>query len=427
MSEQNKLSDREIQILELVAEGLTNREIAQTLMISPNTVKAHLSNIFEKLAVASRTEATVYAIEHGIVDVPGVEEAAGHPQRLIWNQLRKYIWVLIPMILLVLLFLVTLLSNVLMPSPQSDLPGIDESSERWQERVPMPEYRSKLAAAAYNGEIYAIAGETLQGVSASVLRYSPEENIWTPLEDKPTPVSDIQAAMIGEKIYVPGGTLSDGSPTDILEIYDPRRDQWERGTALPKPLSSYALTDFEGLLYLFGGWDGEKAIPDVLIYDPASDSWRKGTPMTHPRYDAGAVSLIDKIILLGGRDEDTIFQSGEVYYPTRDVNDEKAWEAFVDLPSPRADFGVASIYDAVYVIGGETGDAHMSGGSGYILTNGAWLELPINQEYVNSESILIPLGNILVLLNPSHQDQTTEVWTYEAFYYSIYIPVVPQD
>jgi LuxR family maltose regulon positive regulatory protein len=61
------LSDREVEVLELVAEGLTNREIARRLFLSPHTVRAHTSNIYSKLNVHNRTEAVARARALGIL------------------------------------------------------------------------------------------------------------------------------------------------------------------------------------------------------------------------------------------------------------------------------------------------------------------------------------------------------------------------
>jgi len=61
------LSEREIEVLRLVAQGLTNKQIAERLIISPHTVKMHLGSIFGKLDVTSRTAATRFAIEHQLV------------------------------------------------------------------------------------------------------------------------------------------------------------------------------------------------------------------------------------------------------------------------------------------------------------------------------------------------------------------------
>lgn len=62
------LSDREIEILELVARGRTNREIADELFLSPNTIKSHVSNIYRKLDVARRPEAVARAKELAILE-----------------------------------------------------------------------------------------------------------------------------------------------------------------------------------------------------------------------------------------------------------------------------------------------------------------------------------------------------------------------
>src|SRR5262245_28469986 len=65
----SQISEREREILRLVATGATNQQIAQQLNISANTVKVHLRNIFGKIGAASRTEATLYAVRTGLVRV----------------------------------------------------------------------------------------------------------------------------------------------------------------------------------------------------------------------------------------------------------------------------------------------------------------------------------------------------------------------
>jgi DNA-binding NarL/FixJ family response regulator len=62
------LTKREREILGLVAEGLSNREIADKLVLSPETVKSHVAAILEKLNVSDRTQAAIYAVRNGLVD-----------------------------------------------------------------------------------------------------------------------------------------------------------------------------------------------------------------------------------------------------------------------------------------------------------------------------------------------------------------------
>lgn len=62
-----RLSPRELEVLSLVADGRTNREIAERLVISERTVVNHLSHIFTKTGVENRASAAAYAFRHGIV------------------------------------------------------------------------------------------------------------------------------------------------------------------------------------------------------------------------------------------------------------------------------------------------------------------------------------------------------------------------
>jgi NarL family two-component system response regulator LiaR len=68
------LTDRETDVLKLIANGLTNSQIAEKLVISENTVKGHVSNILSKLHLADRTKVAVYAWQQGIVNKNSARE-----------------------------------------------------------------------------------------------------------------------------------------------------------------------------------------------------------------------------------------------------------------------------------------------------------------------------------------------------------------
>jgi DNA-binding CsgD family transcriptional regulator len=61
------LSPRELEVLKLVAEGLTNAQVAERLFVSPRMVNAHLNSIYHKLGVGSRSAAPRCAFEHDLV------------------------------------------------------------------------------------------------------------------------------------------------------------------------------------------------------------------------------------------------------------------------------------------------------------------------------------------------------------------------
>ena len=65
---EGRLTAREIELLQFVAEGFSNREIAEELHISKNTVKYHMKNILQKMNLQNRAEAAAYAVRKGLVD-----------------------------------------------------------------------------------------------------------------------------------------------------------------------------------------------------------------------------------------------------------------------------------------------------------------------------------------------------------------------
>ena len=70
------LTERELEVLELIAQGLGNDEIARTLVVAAATVKTHVNRILSKLAIGSRVQAVVLAYESGLVR-PGVAATVG--------------------------------------------------------------------------------------------------------------------------------------------------------------------------------------------------------------------------------------------------------------------------------------------------------------------------------------------------------------
>jgi len=66
----NDLTDREVEVLRVLARGLSNREIADTLVLSPRTVQHHLASVYNKIDLRTRAGAAVFAIEHGLVPAP---------------------------------------------------------------------------------------------------------------------------------------------------------------------------------------------------------------------------------------------------------------------------------------------------------------------------------------------------------------------
>ncbi|MGB2897342.1 MAG: LuxR C-terminal-related transcriptional regulator, partial [Anaerolineales bacterium] len=315
------LTEREIEILKLVATGASNRQLAQHLHISSNTVKVHLRNIFEKLGVASRTEATLYAFQVGLVE--GVETQVATTRRSWWQ--RGWVIAGGALVLTVLALLVGGLVNQTTAPPENlvDLEQLER--DRWQELAPMPTARKGLAVAAYDGKIYAIAGETEEGVTNVVERYDPATDTWETLSPKPTAVTDVQAVVIGGEIFIPGGNEADGDVSSVLEIFDPSLETWIARAPLPEPLTRYAIVAYEGRMILFGGWNGEELIAKVYEYDPLDDTWEIIATLKEPRGDARAVVSGNQIYLLGGHDNDHLLKNLDLYIASAEVNGASRW------------------------------------------------------------------------------------------------------
>ena len=358
MTEKRELTDREREILELVATGASNRQIAQQLHISSNTVKVHLRNIFEKLGVSSRTEATLYAVRNGLVEVEGAQlEGSGSvsesPSRA--AQIMSQPWIILVLSIVILVLISFLVLRLIQSSREPDSTFVDVAQlERWTELAHMPTARSELALAAYEGQIYAIAGKTTDGVTGVVERYDPQDDHWETIKtDKPAPVDGVEAVIVGGKIYIPGGRTQSGQITEVLEVFDPTNGVWEQREPLPIPVSDYALTSYEGKLYLFGGWDGNHVLGSTLIYDPDEDKWRTGEEILTPRAGATAVNSSTGILVMGGWSKDGVLDVSEVYQPAREASGAPSWMEASSIPNHLMSVKAWSFGDIIYLLGAD--------------------------------------------------------------------------
>ncbi|MGD8462567.1 MAG: kelch repeat-containing protein [Anaerolineae bacterium] len=361
MSEEpTPLSEREMELVRLVATGATNQQIARELDISVNTVKVHLRNIYAKLDVGSRTEATMVAVRQGWVDVPRTEEEEEEeegepltPRGPRPVSLAKRVSLLVAILLTTaLLFLPQFL-----PGQANDngdpIGGVfptavtSSSPDRWRTRAQMPTPRTGLAVVAFDGRIYAIGGVGNDGASAKVEIYDSQADTWSTGSAKPSPAGFVTAALVGDKIYVPGGIGVGQEHLDVLEIYDPALDDWQSGAPLPKPLAAYGLAEMDGMLYLFGGVDSGGYLNSIYRYDPAADQWEELEPMAEARGFLAAASLGERIYVVGGYDGQTEMNTTEAYDPATGT-----WTALEPMQMGRSGLALVPVRDNLYALGG---------------------------------------------------------------------------
>jgi DNA-binding CsgD family transcriptional regulator len=445
MPDTNDLSEREREILRLVASGASNKQIAHALTISTNTVKVHLRNIFTKIEVGSRTEAAMYAVRAGLVRpeaVPGEvssglsaglslgkgEATLDLPARgLAGQRLGVWGWIILAVFLVVIAaggFYLWSLREAANPPAVQASPPAPEQAPRWLQISPMPTPRKGLAVAAYENQIYAIAGETEEGVTGVVERYDPALDQWMTLSPKPAEVTEASAVVIGGRIFVPGGRLADGSSTDLLQIYDPRADAWEDGASLPEALSAYAIAPFEGRLFLFGGKNETGYLSTVYVYDPTRDEWEAGPPMSTARGYLGAAVAAGKIFVVGGYNGQEIFRKTEIFLPDRLADLENPWVAGPALPDGRYQMGVASIADIIFVLGGIGEAGSPTSVIESFSQENEWTAVEIDLPDSWSIPSLVPIETKLFLLGGEKDGVPTGLaMEYQAIY-TLMIPVI---
>jgi DNA-binding CsgD family transcriptional regulator/N-acetylneuraminic acid mutarotase len=368
-----QLSERELEILKMVATGASNQQIAHRLVISVNTVKVHLHNIFEKLEVQSRTEATRYAIQKGWVAVSGdgveAAEAPALPRRtflldaharppLAWWQ-QIYL-VFATVLALGVVFVPSIprqapIEKPILPVIYAQLPTpvpptpANASVNHWVTQAAMPTKRAGLGLVAFEGKIFAIGGvRDNNRATRSVEIYDSITNSWSEGSAKPTATANIAGVVLEGKIYVPGGCTNEGQAVNTLEIYDPKEDNWEKGATLPEVRCGYGLVAWQDHLYLFGGWDGKMFVDTIFVYSIKDRKWQVlDSLMPKPMGYVGAAVLNDTIYLVGGYDGQEEFDQTYVFEPATGN-----WQIKAPLHHERGGLGLIATANNLYAIGG---------------------------------------------------------------------------
>lgn len=389
--QEETLSERELEVLDLLIKGASNREIADTLFISPNTVKVHLRKIYTKLGVSSRTEATATALQQGLVSLPNVAmpssplaltpESGTPPSPEVAEPeaypaatppiespnltpptfpscSQRWVWIMLFSAISLALFVSLLLQlpewlaannapSTPVPTATHVTPQIVGEDNHWLTSLALPTARAGLAMAAVGLDLYAIGGETDMGISPEMFIYQPDAPAWVTGPDKPTPVADAAAAVLFGEIYVLGGRKADGTMINQVEVYSPANGAWRPAAALPQPLSGGLVLTDGSFLYLFGGWNGTTYLTDSYLYDPATDTWRPLPAMSEPRAFAAGGFLTGQLYVIGGYNEQAEIATCERFEPNA-----QTWSDCPSLITPRGGGGAAVIINQLYVFGG---------------------------------------------------------------------------
>lgn len=446
MVDEVELSEREIEIVKLVATGASNKEIAKTLVISPNTVKVHLRNIFSKLGVLSRTEATMTAIRMGWVEAPGTqaqklddEESLQQLNESLSQNLRlaeqtehlkkrnKIIgFVAFSLILVLVGFIVTRELFFQSNSPPAIDPAVIEqlSSDRWTAIENLPVGLSNMGFVRFENKFYLFGGEDPSGVKDEVWIYSIDGNQWTLGEKLPEKLKNFQAINLGEKIYIPGGIGEENQYANSLWIFDPRSNAWKKGKEIPMEIGAYSSVAYEGKIYLFGGYDGENYLDSILMFDPEVNEWeRYGTMPTAVAFSS-AVVLGGQIHIFGGMNNSGVLDNHYVYYPLRENSSEQTWDQSEKLPEPRSGMNSIVLADMVYLAGGENEVEEILPPIQYLPQKDSWVAIDLPPVDIGHGPAVLPYETRLYVIGGLNSEgYSNQALVYQAVY-TILVPVV---
>ncbi len=402
INETQQLSERERQILYLVASGRSNQQIANELGISINTVKVHLRNVFGKIGAASRTEASMYAVRTGIItvdravatpasvvgDEPPVPDVGAAPVQQIPDAAPALLEddanleavvpsqavepSLTPPSLIVE-------SSVTLPSPTVEPPPltlpspVDVSDPQQTVVAPAVEHAPEQAKASSSRRsmhlfplvIISLLVVTLAGLAVAWFLPSNDPvndqtqagdtasinlSRWRELAAIPTSRAGFAMATVDEQLFVMAGENETGV-LNTVQRYDPRSEEWVELAQKPTPVADVRTGKLGDKLYIPGGRrsaDPKDISAAFERYDPRTDSWEKLADLPQPRSGYALAALEGKLYVFGGWDGTAYRDEVFAYDPGAN-----SWSELEAMPTARAFADAAVIESSIFVVGGE--------------------------------------------------------------------------
>lgn len=219
----------------------------------------------------------------------------------------------------------------------------------WSCGEAMPTQRSELQGAVLGDRIYFAGG---LGRGGSILdtfeAYLPSDDRWETLASLPRPMHHVALAALDGRIYLSGGysSLRMAEGERYLWAYEPETDRWLELADMPAPRAAHIMLATGGQLYVVGGITGD--IASLWRYDPAGDSWSDDLPrMPTPREHLAGGVIDSELYLVGGRLNGNL-ASLEIYDPVAE-----AWRGGPPLPTARGGLTAAVVAGRLHVLGGE--------------------------------------------------------------------------
>jgi hypothetical protein len=199
-----------------------------------------------------------------------------------------------------------------------------------------------LAFACSDGDNGASAPASVPSAGTTPVAGTPAA--WSAKAPLPTPRSEVASAVLDAKLYVIAGFNAQGASTNVVEVYDPASDTWQRLASLPQARDHAMAAAHGGKVYVFGGGLAQ-ATNTAFAFDPVQNAWSRVANMPYRRTAGGAAVLNDRIIVVGGTGDSP--ETSMVYDSAMN-----RWADGPRLPAPREHLAVTGTGTAVYILGG---------------------------------------------------------------------------